>query len=156
METHSRKEQLKQWFFPYTLLVILYLLFCGFVCLFYWDTGVTTNRFLLAVAAPDGTYESLGAFGLIDIAFYLILCAFFPGRIIELWDGRWLPSSPPGKRRAVLIGYLAVAAIIAACITWVALVESPYPIWFYFVPRATACLLYLYLCGVANYPFQEE
>ena len=145
----------ERWFFPYTLLVVLYLLFCGVICLLYWDTGVTTNRFLLAVSGPDGTYEPLLKLGLIDIAFYLILCASFPGRIIARWDGRWLPGSPPGKRRAVLLGYIAVAATAAACIAWIALAEPPYPLWLFFIPRVVYCLLYLYFCCVANYPFEK-
>lgn len=143
-------------FFPCTLLVVLYLLFCGVICLLYLDTGVTTDRFLLAVSGPGGTYEPLLKLGLIDIAFYLILCASFPGRIIARWDGRWLPSGPPGKRRAVLLGYIAVAAVAAACIAWSALAEPPYPLWLYFSPRAVYCLLYLYFCCVANYPFDKN
>ena len=36
------------------------------------------------------------------------------------------------------------------------LVQPPFSSWLYFASDISFCLLYLYLCGMANYPFQEE
>ena len=148
------KDRWERWKFPCTLVVFLYLLYMVTICALFWEGGRAHSLFLPSLfGSRMGQY----AFLMADIVVGLLIVIMFPLDII-LWEpeNTFLPKRPPAKRRAVLLGYLTLVLVLVYVVIEVALNAPPYPLWLYALPRVMACLVYLYLCGVANYPFQEE
>lgn len=148
------KKLWERWKFPCTLVVLLYLLYTITLCVLFWDSGRARSLFLPSLF---GSRMGQIAFLLVDMVVGFLVVILFPSDII-LWkpEDTFLPKRPAAKRRAVLLGYVALVLVIACVVVHVALNPPPYPLWLYSLPRVMACLVYLYFCGVANCPFQEE
>lgn len=148
------KKLWERWKFPCTLVVLLYLLYTVTLCVLFWDSGRASSPFLPRLF---GSRMDQVAFLLVDMVVGFLVIILFPSGMI-LWEpeNTFLPKRPAAKRRAVLLGYVVLLLVIAYVVIQVALNPPPYPLWLYSLPRVVACLVYLYFCGVANYPFQEE